>query len=770
MLHPKTTDFAVCRETYLGTWPQYRNYSWSGPVRNIQPNPRQQISYEGCKALCGTGNDRYPWSETAQTLSTWLLPVLGMLLQAPFISNQFWNTLLVLARWLGSPMSSLACILWNISASGKCAMMVDMAVGYDSPPIRGELDLDNQLVDFRSMRDSFYILVTMNQYSIKTTHTSKSEAQGLLRIALFSKNLELEGTDKTIRETRQELARMLRRHRRRNAVPIFISTMWFLFSLGISIQAAFEKLGENTTAHELAMGLALSWLPILILCSIVDCVSVSASEMRDEINALVDLVSRSLQNSEIRGRFIDTFRYRPEYHTVKDRVTKISSQSHKLQGGFFTSFAGQGRVRWHYGVAHPLLSEIENCHIADHGRNWLADEEQARISLVLGSPGRGLFWFDFRQLWQVCSATLVVGGCCLGGFIVSFFTPTVGLGCRSLGFLVYFLVSLFLVFLEFLIWRLTSFSPEDREEERLRQERFGCLKTPPSRKSTMDSLFLKETSSWVTSQRARVENALIRVVSAALAVFHSSKHRQAKRDELRRTLVASIRAWHDLRAREQMHYLVFVPLEFTNAAILIYILLAQSFGLYVNCRCKSASFGPGGGYIDLIQTNRARNPITRASWITGTSISCVIMTLGACYIVLEWCLQSHLGTEHQGRARRGLARVRVFRRMVYWIRYPFVCCVLFVNGLQDCLFRNRSNAQKTLRWTRHETYRKPIKLSSLTWNSSVSTDLDTKESLKSYGTGKTVVCTDCVSDKHDEQDIALSRSSSTEDVPEAYSE
>lgn len=561
---------------------------------------------------------------------------------------------------------------------------------------------------------------------------------------------------------------MLRRHRRRNAVPVFISTLWFLFSLAISIQAAFEKLGDNSTAHELAMGLMLSWLPILILCGIVDCGSVSASEMRDEINSFVDLVSRSLRNPLTRRRFLDSFSHWPEFETMKDRVNKISSQSHKLQGDFFTSFAGQGRVRWHYGVAHPVLSEIENCHIAEHGRNWLADEEQARISLVLGSPGRGLFWFDFRQFWQISSAILIVGSCCLSSFIVSFFTPTVGLGCRSLGFLTYFLTALFLVFLEFLVWRLTSFSPEDLEEERLRQERFGCLRTP-SRKNTMDSLFLKETSSWAALQRTRVENALIGVLSTVITVFYRSKYRKAKRDDVRRALVASFRAWHALETREQLHYLVFIPLELANAAMLVYIELAQAFGFYVNCRCKSANFGLGGGYIDLKQTNHARNPMTRASWITGTAIACSSMFLAACYIVLEWCLQSHLGTEDQARARRGLARVRVFRWMVFWLRYPFVCCVLFINGLQDCLFCNRNSRQKTLRWTREQTYRKSTTMSPWTWNLDASADVEEKGSFESDGSEEIVVHTVCVSEKHDQKGDVLPMDQSPSKETEAYS-
>jgi hypothetical protein len=115
--------FAQCKIKYLENPLLYSNYTWNGNVIGIKKNPSTQITYKGCLALCGNGNDRYAWSDTSQTITTWLLPIIGMLLQAPFVSNQFWSTALVLARWIGSPMSSLACILWNISVSGKCAMM-----------------------------------------------------------------------------------------------------------------------------------------------------------------------------------------------------------------------------------------------------------------------------------------------------------------------------------------------------------------------------------------------------------------------------------------------------------------------------------------------------------------------------------------------------------------------------------------------------------------------------------------------------------------------
>ncbi len=77
----------------------------------------------------------------------------------------------------------------------------------------------------------------MNQFTMKPNVSVKREAEGLLRIVLFSKDLQL--LDKNIRlaTERQRLAKDLREARKRGVVPVFISTLWFLFSLAISIQS-----------------------------------------------------------------------------------------------------------------------------------------------------------------------------------------------------------------------------------------------------------------------------------------------------------------------------------------------------------------------------------------------------------------------------------------------------------------------------------------------------------------------------------------------------
>ena len=152
----------------------YTNYSYYGPIRGILKNahPRPPlITVQGCHDLCGSGSNYYAWTDVSSTITTWVstslarygvrrlrkkvLPVIGLILQAPFESNENFKSMLALARWIGNPIASISYVFWNIKIIGKCAMMVDMATPYHEVP--GENS------NFAQMRDSLYILSVMNQ-------------------------------------------------------------------------------------------------------------------------------------------------------------------------------------------------------------------------------------------------------------------------------------------------------------------------------------------------------------------------------------------------------------------------------------------------------------------------------------------------------------------------------------------------------------------------------------------------------------------------------
>ena len=123
-------NFRQCGDTFMNEGNgSFSEYIYTGAVYGIfEPTASRPklITLEGCEVLCGTGPEYYPWADVSATISTWVLPIIGLMLQAPFESNSLLRTLFAIARWIGSPIASLSYILWNIKVTSRCALMVDM--------------------------------------------------------------------------------------------------------------------------------------------------------------------------------------------------------------------------------------------------------------------------------------------------------------------------------------------------------------------------------------------------------------------------------------------------------------------------------------------------------------------------------------------------------------------------------------------------------------------------------------------------------------------
>lgn len=141
-------NFTACSAQFLNNLDLYKNYTYTGPVAGISLGQAPPLlTLEGCYDLCGTGPEYYEWSKASSTILTWIMPMLALLVKAPFGAGSppkrtFLNTL----RWAGSPVASLAYIFWNIKVTGKCALMADMAAPYDEIPPAG--------TEYADIRDS----------------------------------------------------------------------------------------------------------------------------------------------------------------------------------------------------------------------------------------------------------------------------------------------------------------------------------------------------------------------------------------------------------------------------------------------------------------------------------------------------------------------------------------------------------------------------------------------------------------------------------------
>jgi hypothetical protein len=72
----------------------------------------------------------------------------------------------------------------------------------------------------------------------------------------------------------------------------------------------------------------------------------------------------------------------------------------RLPEDLFTESAGQGRLRWHRGAAHPILAGLEKSYIAEHGSGWLGHGELAKAAMLLPYGEKGFHVRDHHLLLQ----------------------------------------------------------------------------------------------------------------------------------------------------------------------------------------------------------------------------------------------------------------------------------------------------------------------------------------------------------------------------------
>ena len=396
-------------------------------------------------------------------------------------------------------------------------------------------------------------------------------------------------------------------------------------------EVAFGYLGQHAIKHDLTLGILLAWLPVLVLSTIIDRRISTPVESLNQFNSLIRVVRHALEDSESKQECIRVLqdRFPASSERMKALLEGISRHSQSLNDDFFVGYAGTICQRWHNGAAHPILSDIERTYIAERGRAWLTDEESARVNLVLGDI-KSLDWVSSCEVWQIVMSVVIVGFPVMAALFMSFFTPTVGLGCRSGGMLIFLVNSFLLVCIELSFWRLIT--PTD-----------GSSSPNPANTSAKepDHPVARFLFNMVNSARLKANDALDFLDYYISRSFNT--HPKADSERPLRSIITAPQKW-TIQQRAERFY--FRPLEILNASWLIYIVIAQAIGSYSHdCSCQASLWGSGGGYISLTQYARTSTPIVKWSWSIGTAVGCSVMAFAMIYIVLEWCLQS-VSTKH----------------------------------------------------------------------------------------------------------------------------
>lgn len=282
-------------------------------------------------------------------------------------------------------------------------------------------------------RDVLYVLSCIGQYEYRTFGMDKSAH--LLRLRerrdralVYGILRPLTGGDERdvvySRVLISNLAFQLRCNRRRGVFPVLINVTWFMVAFAFSLVTAFASLGDNTTAHSLALGIFVSWLPVLVCSTVTDRNPTASVRCRV-------LIDRWIYNNEA------IYTCPPGTEPVWWRPP---SKKHHIQGSVMDltvdEFIGQGRRLRYCGVTSALLEIVEKePYIPVEGFTF-ADyhlKKSARFQRTLTK--RPTSW------WVICFAVHVfVSQQIFLAFVIAFNTPTIGLGCRSTLYLLYFLI------------------------------------------------------------------------------------------------------------------------------------------------------------------------------------------------------------------------------------------------------------------------------------------------------------------------------------------
>jgi hypothetical protein len=217
----------------------------------------------GCVELCGDKTQMNTPESALNMAATWIFP-LSILFCLPYESlhtKKWRETMSAVSSWLGSPQTALAATIFNFDQIRICH--------------RQAKRLRRNGAD-----DAYYVLSCFNQFQLpKTDGGTQGEdpfletlVYGLFRPLRVGDEIDLP-INRDIEYTRQLLAALalqLRMLRRRGVIPTLLSLGSFLLAFIFSIVLAFAEVGKAVNVTPLTLGLLYTWLPLLVICSIID--------------------------------------------------------------------------------------------------------------------------------------------------------------------------------------------------------------------------------------------------------------------------------------------------------------------------------------------------------------------------------------------------------------------------------------------------------------------------------------------------------------------
>lgn len=244
--------------------PDYVRITYDGKIEDIFPFQENETDRQsGCKIICGNPVGTYEPQVAISAVANWIFP-LAILLNLPYESlhsKKLSGSVIALLNWLGSPQTALTATIFNFRQIRESYR-------------RAYRDPNTERTHLYSA--AYFVLTCINQFDELQLVDDEGRPLPMLNMLVYGLFRPLsDSSDYDVELLRQLLlmiAFQLRMLRRRGVIPMLANLAVFLVAFIFSLVLTFAELGSNTGSFSfsLAFGLLMTWLPLLVVFTIVD--------------------------------------------------------------------------------------------------------------------------------------------------------------------------------------------------------------------------------------------------------------------------------------------------------------------------------------------------------------------------------------------------------------------------------------------------------------------------------------------------------------------
>jgi hypothetical protein len=390
---PKT-DFYACTETVKRLWD-------SGHRANFHPTPLftpRTLTYEGCIAVCGIGGEPatgfsiWHWDDILNRFNLWLVPAVVLVAHYRFPATSLSNSVCLVARHLSDPIDSTHSLLSRLEVQKRFLILVKN----EWARLSSAKSTDARIEHCRKIAVVLAAFEVFGFNQFPDSNTYQTAVKNILTDTVALNHISKAAYDLTSNATEPYW-------------PTIIAILGYLGAiLGAFIRTKLTR-ENNQTSHTIAVVVLISYHVTLVLLS--NTIG-TFRVIPDAMNTLMKL--RRKMELHYSSNSTTMYPYLPFIHVPLCHDARASN-SPPINTGSDLEEGDPDHKTLRTCVVTARWSGI-NSSFRPHKTLPLCNQPQNR----------------HKNLLLLCSLMNVVGGCYIPALFLSYYSGSIGFGCRCL--------------------------------------------------------------------------------------------------------------------------------------------------------------------------------------------------------------------------------------------------------------------------------------------------------------------------------------------------